>query len=155
MSADGSLVADAIAYTLDAFEARDERFDTLCLLEPTSPLRTLEIVREVVAAAESDGWDAAFTVSAVPIHLHHLKQYEIDNEGAARFCAVDARSNVNRQELAPTYVRNGFGYAVLVDAFRATHSIHGRRPKACIIQTPAISIDSAEDLEEVRRLIER
>ena len=155
LAADDSLVADAIAFTLDAFEARGARFETLCLLEPTSPLRTPEIVRSAVDAAETEGWDAAFTVSPVPVHLHGLKQYDVDADGAARFCFPGARANINRQELAPTYVRNGLCYAVRIEAFRAMHSIHGRRAKACIIKGPAISIDSAEDLEEVRRLIGR
>ena len=155
LAADDSLAADAIAFTLDAFEGRGERFDTLCLIEPTSPLRTPGTVREVVEAAEEEGWDAAFTVSPVPIHFHGLKQYAVGADGAARFRFPGARPNINRQTLAPTYVRNGLCYAVRTEAFRATHSVHGRRPKACIIEGPAISIDSAEDLDAVRRLIER
>ncbi len=154
LAADDSLVADAIAFTLDAFERRGERFDTLGLIEPTSPLRTPGIVRTVVEAAEEDGWDAAFTVSPVPPRFHGLKQYEIDADGAARFRFPGARPNINRQELAPTYVRNGLCYAVRIAAFRAVRNVHGRRAKACIVEGPAISIDSAEDLHEVRRLIE-
>ena len=155
LATDDSLVADAVAFALDAFEERGERFDTLCLIEPTSPLRTPGIVRETAAAAEEAGWDAAFTVSPVPPRFHGLKQYAIGADGAARFRFPGARPNVNRQELAPTYVRNGLCYAVRVAAFRATHSVHGRRAKACIIEGPAISIDDAEDLAEARRLIER
>ena len=85
LATDDSLVADAVAFALDAFEERGERFDTLCLIEPTSPLRTPGIVRETAAAAEEAGWDAAFTVSPMPPRFHGLKQYAIGADGAARF----------------------------------------------------------------------
>ena len=112
------------------------------------------MIRETVAAAETEGWDAAFTVSAVPAHYHPLKQFDVDGAGVARFCLDEASPNVNRQSLSATYIRNGLCYAVRVAAFTATHSIHGTRAKACIIDGPAISIDSEQDLDDVRRLIE-
>ena len=155
LATDTALVADAIADTLARFEALGERFDTLVLLEPTSPLRTPDIVREVTLAAEADGWDAAFTVSRVPLHHHPLKQYFVDAAGEASFCHGEARPNVNRQELHETYVRNGLCYAVRVPSFLETHSITGKRARAIVADAEAISIDTEQDLAEVRALLER
>ncbi len=154
LAGDQSLVADAIKFTLETFAERGETFDTLALLEPSSPLRTAEIVRQVTLAAEAEGWDAAFTASPVPLHLHPRKHFSVDPDGRACFYLADAKPNINRQELAPTYVRNGLCYAVRCDAFLAAHSIHGFRAKAIIAPGPAISIDTEEDLREVRALLE-
>ncbi len=151
---DRSLVADAIRHALETFEERGERYDTFALLEPTSPLRTPEIVREVVMAAETEGWDAAFTVSPVPRKYHPLKQVTLSEGGELDFRHPEARPNINRQQLDRTYVRNGFCYAIRVPAFLETDSLHGNRVKGILIEGPAISIDSMQDLDEVRRLIE-
>ncbi len=153
LAADNSLVADAIRYTLDTFEARGEQYDTMALLEPTSPLRTAGIVQETVHAAEAEGWDAAFTVSPVARKYHPLKQVHRSEEGALSFCSPEAGPNVNRQQLERTYVRNGLCYAIRVPAFLATHSLHGTRVKGILFEDQAVSIDSLRDLEEVRRLL--
>lgn len=155
LARDTALVADAIRDVLERFEAAGERFDTLTLVEPTSPLRTPEIVREVTLAAEAEGWDAAFTVNRVPPHHHPLKQYELDASGEASFVMPEARPNVNRQELTDTFVRNGLCYAVRVASFLETHSIGGKRPRAFVADGPAISIDTEQELEECRALLEQ
>ena len=154
LAGDRSLVADAMKHTLQTFEAVGETFDTLTLLEPTSPLRTAEIVRSVTMAAEAEGWDAAFTVSPVPISYHPLKQFNRSDDGELTFSVDEASPNVNRQQLATTYIRNGLCYAVRVPAFLETHSIHGTRARGCIADRPAVSIDTKDDLDQVRRLLE-
>jgi CMP-N-acetylneuraminic acid synthetase len=152
LASDDSLVADAIRHALEMFEGLGERYDTLALLEPTSPLRTVEIVRETVFAAETEGWDAAFTVSPVPRKYHPLKQLRRAADGALGFCLADARPNVNRQQLERTYVRNGLCYAVRVPAFLETHSLHGTCVQGLLFEGEAVSIDSMQDLERVRYL---
>ncbi len=153
LASDTALVADAIRHTLETFAARGERFDTLALLEPSSPLRTPDIVRRTVEAAETEGWDAAFTVSPVPLSHHPLKQFRIDGEGAAAFVMREAVPNVNRQSLERTFIRNGLAYAVRVPAFLETHSIHGTRARAIVVEEPAVSIDTEQDLREAERLL--
>ncbi|HET7410347.1 MAG TPA: acylneuraminate cytidylyltransferase family protein [Paracoccaceae bacterium] len=154
LASDTALVADTIRHTIETFAAQGEAFDTLALMEPTSPLRGPEVVARVVAAAEAEGWDAGFTVSPVPVHFHALKQFRLDAEGAAGFVVARASPNVNRQSLDPTYVRNGLAYAVRVEAFLRTNSIHGTRARAIDPGTPAISIDTEQDLSDARALIE-
>ncbi len=153
LASDTALVADALRHTLDAFAQRGEAFDTMALLEPTSPLRTPDIVRQVVLAAEEDGWDAAFTVSEVPKPYHALKQFRLDDSCAARFVMDEASPNVNRQSLYPTYIRNGLAYAVRVQAFLRTHSVHGTRAKAIVVDEEVVSIDTEEDLQLAERLL--
>lgn len=154
LSSDTALVADAIRHTLEQFAAAGETFDTLALLEPSSPLRTADQVRDVTLAAEEAGWDAAFSVSPVPVHHHARKQYVVDGAGEASFVMPEARPNVNRQELGATYVRNGLCYAVRVPSFLETHSIGGKRARALVFEGPAISIDTEEELEACRALLE-
>lgn len=153
LASDTALVADAIRHTLETFKARGEAFDTLCLLEPSSPMRTPEIVRQTIIAAETNGYDAAFTVSPVPVSYHPLKQFDIDQSGAARFVMSKASANVNRQSLKPTYIRNGLAYAVSLEAFLAQNSIHGTRAKAIVVDEAVVSIDNLCDFERAEQLL--
>ena len=153
LASDTALVADALRHTLETFAERGEAFDTMAILEPTSPLRTPEIVREVVLAAEEEGWDAAFTVSEVPKPYHALKQFQLDDAGAASFVMNEASPNVNRQSLYSTFIRNGLAYAVRVPAFLKTHSVHGTRAKAIVVDEEVVSIDTEEDLKLAERLL--
>jgi len=142
---DTALVTDTIRHTVETFAQHGERFDTVALLEPTSPLRLAEDITRVVHAAEAEGWDAAFTVSAVPVHFHPLKQFQLDPDGAATFVMDRASPNVNRQSLSQTFIRNGVAYAVRSAAFLQTGSIHGTRARAIEIDRPVVSIDTEED----------
>ncbi len=153
LAGDKALVADAIRHTLETFADRGEVFETLCLLEPSSPLRTPAIVRETVAAAEAEGWDAAFTVSKTPVQYHPLKQFQLDEHGAAAFVLEKASPNVNRQSLAPSFIRNGLAYAVRSEAFLAGNSIHGTRARAILVDGAAVSIDNTDDLAKAGQLL--
>lgn len=153
LATDRALVADTIRHTLESFARSGERYDTLVLIEPTSPLRLPQDIAAVVAAAETEGWDAAFTVSEVPLPYHALKQFALDPEGAARLVMEGASPNVNRQSLTPTFIRNGLAYAVRAEAFLATGSIHGRRARGVVIDRPVVSIDTEDDLAAVERLL--
>lgn len=153
LAADTALVADTIRHTLEAFAQPGERFDTLALVEPTSPLRTPADIRAVVEAAEAEGWDAAFTVSPVPAHYHALKQFRLDAAGEARFACAGASPNVNRQSLAPTYIRNGLAYAVRTAAFLEAASVNGTRARAIVVDRPVVSIDTEADFAAAEALM--
>lgn len=151
LASDRAAVIDAVREMLAGLETR---FDTIALLEPTSPLRTPDILRRTVAASESDGADAALTVSPAPPRYHPFKHFRIDADGIARH-AVDAGAKVvNRQELDRTYLRNGMCYAVRVSAVNAGHNVLGTTPRALVVEGPVVNIDDAADLAEARLLLE-
>src|SRR5690606_41261271 len=104
-------------------------------------------------AAGADGCDAALTVGEVPLRYHPLKQLRLDREGNLCHHTEDGARIVNRQELTPTYVRNGQCYAVRTTALSAGHGILGANPRAFIVEGPIVNIDDAEDLALARRLI--
>jgi CMP-N-acetylneuraminic acid synthetase len=155
LASDKAAVIDAVRDALARVEAGGgARFDTVALLEPTSPLRTPQIVRRTVAAAESDGADAALTVSAAPARYHPLKHFRIDEGNIARHAVADGAKVVNRQELNETFLRNGMCYAVRRSAIDAGHNMLGSAPRAVLVEGPAVNIDDAADLAEARRLLE-
>lgn len=148
-------VVDAVRYTLQRLQDENaDVFDLVALLEPTSPMRTPQIVRDVVAAAESPGADAALSVSPVPLHFHAAKQFSISSAGLIEHVLPAGASVTNRQELTTTYIRNGMCYAVRRAALESSGRLLGTAARAVIVEGPYANIDSPEDLALARRLIE-
>lgn len=154
LASDRAAVLDTVRDVLARLAADGQgAFTLVALLEPTSPLRTPEIIAQVIAAAEADGFDAAFTVAPVPTRFHPLKQFTLDGLGAARHAVPAGAAVVNRQDLAPSYIRNGMCYAVRTSALAAGHGLLGERARAIPIPGPIVNIDDAEDLALARRVI--
>lgn len=151
LASDQSAVIDAVR---EALSKLGTPFDTIALLEPTSPLRTPDIVRQTVAAAESDGADAALTVSVAPTRYHPLKHFRIEADGTVRHAVGEGAKVVNRQELDQTFLRNGMCYAVRRSALDAGHNMLGSALRAVVVEGPAVNIDDAADLAEAKRLLE-
>jgi CMP-N-acetylneuraminic acid synthetase len=152
LASDEADVLDVIAHTLDVLAA-ERRFTptVVVLLEPSSPLRTPDMVRAAVAALGDA--DAVFTVSEVPRRFHGLKQFQIDEDGYAHRVLRDVPMPVRRQELGTTFVQNGAVYVFRTSMFRAHHSVFGPKPCALAVTGRLVNIDTLEDLAEAERLL--
>jgi CMP-N-acetylneuraminic acid synthetase len=152
LASDEADVLDVIAQTLDVLAA-EHCFTPMVvvLLEPSSPLRTPDMVRKAVAALGDA--DAVFTVSEVPRRFHGLKQFQIDEDGYAHRVLRDVPMPVRRQELRTTFVQNGAAYVFRTSMFRAHHSVFGPKPRALAVTARLVNIDTLEDLAEAERLL--
>jgi CMP-N-acetylneuraminic acid synthetase len=140
-----------ISHSLDVLARDGFTPGIVVLLEPTSPLRTPDMVADVLDRL--GGADAAFTVSPVPVRFHPRKQFRVEPDGSARRVAPDLAMPVRRQELAETFVQNGAAYAFRTAMFRAHRSIFGPAPRAVVVTAPLVNIDTPEDLDEARRRV--
>ena len=144
----GDLVSsdDVILHALDYFKENGKEFDYVCKLQPTSPLRTAEHIREAYKLLKEK--DADFVVSVCECEHSPLwsgvlgKDKSLDNfimEDVKRAC---------RQEL-PTYYRlNGAIYMGKIEAFYNNKSFIGKNGLAFVMrQEDSIDIDSLLDFE--------
>jgi len=151
LASDLADVADVIAHVLDVVAERGFAPAIVALLEPSSPLRTPDMIRAAVTAL--DAADAVFTVSEVPRRFHGLKQFQVDEDGYAQRVIRDSPVPVRRQDLGPTYVQNGAAYVFRTSMFRAHHSVFGPKPRALMVPMPLVNIDTLEDLADAERLL--
>lgn len=152
-SGDRASSTDVLRDVLSAYDAVGVRFDVVALLEPTSPMRTVDDVARTVAAAEADGWDAALTVSEVSRSYHPDKQFRLGDDGDAVFFTDVGPTIVARQQLAPTFIRNGMCYAVRAARIREGGMIFGTRARAVVVDRPYVNIDSPEDVARAREML--
>lgn len=154
-SSDTATSRTVVAEVLVQLGNRGNNFEVACLLEPTSPMRTEEIVRRAVQMAETDPFDGCLTLTSVDIHFHPLKQIALQEDSTAEGCVSSStlQDPPRRQDLSPTYIRNGMAYVVRTASFREGSGVCGFRPFGMIIEGPAINIDTPNDLERVRILL--
>ncbi len=140
---------------LAAEEVYDRRFDLSILLEPTSPLRTLDDVERTVGALVEAGVESAATVSPTPAHYTPHKTLTKDAAGRLGFYLQGGAGHTLRQSIPDYFHRNGVCYAVtrshLVDQGR----ILDTGTLAVVIDRHIVNIDEPWELDFATWLLQR
>jgi CMP-N,N'-diacetyllegionaminic acid synthase len=134
------------------------RPDAVMILQPTSPLRRPQHIRESIALLERSGADSVVSVSEVPAHYNPMRTLRVDDRGLASLFVTGqpVRRRINRrQDMPVAWTMNGaiylFRTPVLVDA---EPSLYGERTAAYAMpHADGISIDSLDDWAEAERLL--
>jgi CMP-N,N'-diacetyllegionaminic acid synthase len=134
------------------------RPEAVMILQPTSPLRQPEHIREAIQLLADSGADSVLTVSAVSPHVHPLRMLSVDADGVARLFVTGEpvrRRPKRRQDLPPVWVMNGVIYLFrTATLFAAEPSLYGDRTIALRLPEPyGISIDDPEDWEAAERAL--
>lgn len=151
----GDRVGDmpVLAHALSEQEANsDFEYDIVLMLQPTSPLRSVDEVEECIDTLLDGGWDSVWTVSETDTSYHPQKQVRLSPGGQLDFYLDSGEQIVARQELQPAYHRNGVCYAFTAEFVRAADSVFAPgRSTAVVLSRPHVSIDTAEDIALVEK----
>ena len=135
-------------------EQTGEHYDIVLMLQPTSPLRTINDVESCITTLEDGGWDAVWTVSETELTYHPRKQLALAPNGKLDFAIPGGHAIVARQELEPVFHRNGVCYAFTRDFLVESESTYSQDKTSAFVTPGAhISIDTPEDLAAVEKII--
>lgn len=145
LSGDHASHYDVVAHALDWLESAEGALpDLLCLLQPTSPLRTAADIDATVDLVRSSGADSGFAVSQVPVHPYYM--YRLDPSGSAEPYLPQLQGYVRSQDLEPVYHVNGAVYVLRPSTFRQRNSVLSGRPMAHVMPPErAVDIDDEHD----------
>lgn len=147
---------DVLTHALLTMEEADGvRYDVVLMLQPTSPLRTAQSVRDCYVKMIGEGLDAVWTVSETDSKNHPLKQLTVGDGGALGYYDPAGSAIIARQQLVPLYHRNGVAYAISRECLLEQKSIMGQRAAAVVVDGPHVSIDTLWDLELVEFILSR
>ncbi|MGD8416069.1 MAG: acylneuraminate cytidylyltransferase family protein [Pseudomonadales bacterium] len=152
----GDQVGDlpVLAHALRATEDDDgTRYDIVLMLQPTSPLRRVEHVMATLDKLIDERLDAVWTVSPTDLKAHPYKQLVLDSAGALDYFDPRGRQIVARQQLTPTYHRNGVAYALTRACLLEQGQLLGDRAGAVVIEEELANIDTADDLARAETLL--
>jgi CMP-N-acetylneuraminic acid synthetase len=132
--------------------------DAVMTLQPTSPLRIADDIRDSIDLLERSGADSVLSVSEVPAHSHPMRTLRLDaNDNAVLFVNGDkVRNRINRrQDLPAAWVMNGAIYVCRTHwLLSGDPTLYGDRVVA--YRMPAarsVSIDDAEDWAAAERAL--
>jgi CMP-N-acetylneuraminic acid synthetase len=154
----GPIISDlqVLTHALEEMERRDGvRYDIIVMLQPTSPSRTAQHVRDAVALLVRECFDAVWSVSESDSKAHPLKQLSIGDGARLDYCDPRGAAIVARQQLKPVYHRNGIAYAFTRACLLDQKTIKGARTGALVVEGPVVNIDTELDLEWANFLQQR
>jgi len=139
---------------LKAEKCFNQKFDISILLEPTSPLRELRHVEEVVKRLVIGEYDSVLTVSETDSKNHPLKQLVIKDDCVSYYDDA-GKGIIARQQLTPVYHRNGVAYARMRKCLMKQETFIGSSTSAVVIDEPIVNIDTEQDLKRAQFLLSR
>jgi len=130
-----------------------EDWKTITLLEPTCPLRTPQMVIQCARlVTENPNTNCALTLTEVPLHYHAYKQFLQQEDGILQYAHPQGSGIRNRQELPPTYIRNGAAYSIQCVSLREQKQIIHGQTQGLIVSDTLVNIDGPEDIVRLREI---
>jgi N-acylneuraminate cytidylyltransferase len=154
LAGDASAMIDVAVHALQALAAGGYAPEVLVLLQPTSPLRTPEHIRE--ALRRLDGFDAVCTVVAVPKELcpHYLMK--IGDGGFLEYFMPDGAHYTRRQDVPQAYRRDGTLFVTQARVVLEERSFYGSRCAPYLLDpSESFNIDTPEEWAAAEALLSR
>lgn len=152
LATDVTAMIDVAMHALTTLAAANYTPDALLLLQPTSPLRLAEHIRQAVALLE--GVDAVCSVTPLPRDLcpHYLMK--LGPDGYLDFFAPEGTGLARRQDVPQAYKRDGTIYLARSDVILGQRSFYGKRTRPLMINWgESVSIDGPEDWRRAEQLL--
>lgn len=139
LARDGTLTVDAIIHAAQEIETRVGTIEAAMTLQPTNPLRPVEMIEEAVANFRAVTCDSLVAVSQRPLKTGDV----VDGyfRPSYSFCQPS-------QHTAPLTYENGILYISRRDTLLETRSLCGERILAFVTERPFddVDIDEEQDL---------
>jgi CMP-N,N'-diacetyllegionaminic acid synthase len=150
LAQDGSGSYEVILHALDFFEQRGRSYDVVVLLQPTSPFRTSEHVREAMQLYTPD-CDMVVSVAEAKTNPYYV-MFQENEEGFLKH--VLEGNFTRRQDCPVVYEYNGAVYVMSVAALKEKHlSAFTKNRKYVMPQSASIDLDTPEDWQYAEYLL--
>lgn len=146
LAADTAKTIDAVLHAIGTLREAGETFDSLVLLQPTSPLRTAEDIDKAVETFYQNNRRPVVSVSEVIDHPILIRTIEQTPEGERLKPLLEGSSTVRRQDMPPFYRVNGSIYINPVEEIRRTTSFNDNPVPYVTAKDSSIDIDDPADL---------
>jgi hypothetical protein len=130
-------------------------YDTLLLIEPTSPLRTAENINKAIQKFIKESYNALWTISEVNKDYHPLKQLVVTKNNKINFYKKGGSKIYARQQLSNTFHRNGVCYLIKIKALLKYKSLMCPNTGYYLCNDINISIDTHEELKYAKKYFKK
>lgn len=154
LATDDTASIDVVLHALEALAGDGDRYDAVCLLQPTNPLRSAALIDRCVERLVADAADTVMTVLAVPAEHHPWWVYLVAADGSLRLANGDEQPVPRRQLLPPAFHREGSVYVTRTDVLMQRRSFYGDRVVGELVDAAeSVNIDTFDDLARAEVLL--
>lgn len=114
LSTDTASSIAVVQHAVNFLESKNEFFDAVCLLQPTSPFREKGFINKAIETFYSDNSDALVSVLQVPHEYNPHWVFEADKNGMLQIATGEKEIIKRRQELPEAFFRDGAIYLTKV-----------------------------------------
>lgn len=151
LAMDDTPTLPVLQHAVAELEKAGDRFDAVCLLQPTSPFRRAGDIDGCIELLET-GLDAVVSVLPVPPEHNPHWVYFRDGEGLLRLATGEDQPIPRRQELPPAFHRDGAIYVTRRDVLMEG-SLYGKRLGGYLADSRSVNLDTPADWEKAERLV--
>lgn len=138
LATDTASSVDVALHAIDWYENEKGPIDGVLLLQPTSPFRAQEKIKEGIKRYIESEYTPVLGVS--PTHAHPKWTFKIENESLTPYLEEHGL-NTRSQDLEPAYVVNGSFYLISCADLRKEKSFIGKNTIPLIIDSDIESLD--------------
>lgn len=154
LATDAAPTLPVLLHAVRALEDAGDRYDAICLLQPTNPLRTAATIDACLALLESSGADSVITVLPVPAEHNPHWVYFAGPDGRLRLATGEAAPIPRRQELPPAFHREGSVYVVRRDVLVDHRSLYGQHTLGFAVDPArSVNLDTEDDWRRAEAMI--
>lgn len=154
LAEDTAPMLPVVQHAVRWMENQGERFDAVCLLQPTNPLRRSEDIDACIELLDTTGADSVVTIMAVPAEHNPHWVYFQNGSNFLRLSTGEDTPVSRRQDLPPAFHREGSVYVTRRDVLMETNSLYGRKLAGHLIEAEStVNIDGPQDWTRAEDLL--
>ena len=143
-----------IINVLEYYKSIGQNFDAVCLLQVTSPFRTVEFLNNAIKTFIKKETDSLVSVQQVPHEYNPHWVFEDNGKGVLKIATGEQEIISRRQELPKAYHRDGSIYITKTSVLLEQKSLYGK--SISFIESPKewyVNIDTMDDWEKAEMLL--
>jgi CMP-N-acetylneuraminic acid synthetase len=154
LAGDKAPTLPVVQHAVRWLEERGERFDAICLLQPTNPLRTTATIDDCVELFVRTGADSLVTTLRVPAEYNPHWVYFKQPDGELHLATGETTPIPRRQDLPAAFHREGSIYLTRRDIVVSSNSLYGTRVVGYEVDPSAVvNIDTVDDWQRAETLL--
>ena len=147
LASDISPTIDTIVHVIEYYEGIGEKYDAICLLQPTVPFRKSTDIDKAIEKFEQTNADCLFSAHHVPDKYNpHWAFLPSADENTLNIATGENNIISRRQDLPKAYYRDGSIYITKTSVILEKKSLYGDKISYIVNEGEAeINIDTPED----------
>ncbi len=152
LALDSTPMIDVVLHAIRWIQSHGEEYDAICLLQPTSPLRSAHTIDRCISLLWERDVESVISVRPVPPEYNPHWVYFETSDGLLELSTGEREPIPARQQLPPAYHRDGSVFVVKTNTVIQRGSLYGVTTAGVVSpEEEAFDLDTEEQWEVLER----